>query len=150
MRYLLLLFMFLVILQLNLISSDAIILCLKEGQTAEFSECNPNITDRTCSNAYGCKFCVSKSSSGAYCPLVINKCNAENPPCTYLTEDNPMENPDEENVIIEENNTNTEQNSNETTHIETNKDTKRIPPAEVEGQLRLTKRLEKKKEETSN
>lgn len=117
--------------QLNLISSsDAILLCLNKGQTIKFSECNPSIHDRTCASDSECRYCVSKSSSGAYCPTRINKCNEENPSCAYLTENNqntnPSKNPNETNkkIITVEENATAEQNNTGTTIIESNEYTK--------------------------
>lgn len=49
-------------------------LCLGYGDIIEFSECNPQMDDRTC-YASLCEFCVYKSAGGAYCPTHPGKCN---------------------------------------------------------------------------
>lgn len=86
---------------MNLIaaSSTPVMLCLQEGETVEFSECHPEMEDRTCDNEYGCKYCVYKKSFNKYCPLVINKCNEINPPCTYL--DDPPEETEEPPIEVQ-------------------------------------------------
>ena len=48
---------------------------MTEGQTLRFSECNPNIQDKTCENTI-CQFCVNEISSGVYCPASLNQCNS--------------------------------------------------------------------------
>ena len=64
------------------------LLCLENGQTVRFSQCNPAIRDRLCTSDSGCQFCVSRTSSGAYCPASINACNAEGLSCTALEANN--------------------------------------------------------------
>jgi hypothetical protein len=59
------------------------LLCLKKGQKAEFSKCNPSIRDYTCSSTL-CNICVSICSNGAYGPASPNTCNALGLSCSYL------------------------------------------------------------------
>ena len=57
-------------------ASEVKLLCLSNGQTIKFSECNPAIPDRTCTSSQGCQFCVTYTDSGVYCPANLNICNA--------------------------------------------------------------------------
>src|SRR3990167_2831309 len=49
-------------------------LCLSEGQTVEFSKCNPEMPDKTCTSTT-CQICVYKIGPDTFCPASINKCN---------------------------------------------------------------------------
>ena len=67
-----------VFLLISLVSAkDYFLVCLDEGQTMEFSKCNPNIADRTCAHDK-CPHCVYAGSKGFYCPATKNPnpCNA--------------------------------------------------------------------------
>ncbi len=65
----------------SMISASAIeiqLLCLNQAQTVQFSKCNPVMSDRTCSSAFGCQYCVTyNEQNGVYCPANINVCNAQ-------------------------------------------------------------------------
>ncbi len=67
-------------------ASETQLLCLTNGQTVKFSECNPTIADRTCSPGSSCQYCVTKLDSGVYCPANINVCNSiANLSCSSLS-----------------------------------------------------------------
>ncbi len=69
------------------------LLCLERGQQVRFSECNPLIRDKTCTSNYGCQFCVTIATSGAYCPANINACNSNQLTCISSVDQNPDVNP---------------------------------------------------------
>ena len=70
-------------------------LCLREGETVEFSKCNPSIKDYVCESTT-CILCVNEIEEGVYCPANPNKCNALDKNCNYL---------DDNNIGVEENET---------------------------------------------
>jgi hypothetical protein len=74
---------------ISIVSGTGIqLVCLEEGQTIEFSECNPSIEDKTCGSTT-CQMCVNEISSGVYCPASLNSCNdAGIEECSYLDENN--------------------------------------------------------------
>jgi hypothetical protein len=63
---------------------DYQLLCLDQGETIEFSECNSDIEDRTCESTNGCQYCVIEIEDGVYCPASLNACNAAGLSCTYF------------------------------------------------------------------
>lgn len=70
--------------------SAAQLLCLNSGQTVHFSQCNPDIDDRTCTSSGGCQYCVNRMPGNVYCPASINECHSS-PSCTFLP-DAPIDN----------------------------------------------------------
>ncbi len=50
--------------------------CLKKGQIIKFSECNPDIEDKTCETTT-CQICVNEIRNRIYCPVSINRCNKQ-------------------------------------------------------------------------
>jgi hypothetical protein len=64
-------------------------ICLSEGETVKFSECNPVINDKTC-EGNSCNYCVTyDTEKRIYCPADINVCNAlDGLTCSELIEDN--------------------------------------------------------------
>ncbi|MEK6881344.1 MAG: hypothetical protein AABY22_17105, partial [Nanoarchaeota archaeon] len=69
---------------LNTASADQTqLLCLTDGQTVEFSLCNPAIPDYTC-NSDVCQVCVKRLSSGIYCSRSPNACNTLGLSCSSL------------------------------------------------------------------
>jgi len=83
-----LLFSFASLLLLTLVSADeTILLCLTDGQSIEFSECNPNMNDFDCTST-SCQICVKQLTNGVYCPASLNACNnLEIEGCEPLIED---------------------------------------------------------------
>jgi hypothetical protein len=65
------------VLSMNLVLANEIQLaCLDEGQTVDFSKCNPVYEDRTCGNGSSCNYCVTYNAErGVYCPANMNTCN---------------------------------------------------------------------------
>ncbi len=86
------------ILSISLVSASQVqLLCLNNGETLKFSQCNPLIPDRTCSSTQGCQLCTTYTDSGVYCPANINVCNSiENINCTQLQVTNPENQPPRE------------------------------------------------------
>ena len=84
-----------------LASSATQLLCLGKGEKVKFSECNPAMSDYTCS-ATICNICVTLCSNGAYGPASLNACNGQDLTCDssssldqeppVLTISNPVEN----------------------------------------------------------
>lgn len=71
---------------LSFVSADSfVLLCLQKGEQVRFSECNPQIPDRTCGSDFGCPYCTKLKDSGVYCPANINVCNSLGLSCSYLT-----------------------------------------------------------------
>lgn len=70
----------------NASAIDIQLLCLNNGQSVKFSECNNLMQDRTC-NGGGCQYCVTfDSQTGVYCPANINACNViQDLTCSGLT-----------------------------------------------------------------
>src|SRR3989344_3548189 len=101
-------FLFLII-PSALAAKETQLLCLSEGETVQFSKCNPLIQDRTC-DATSCQYCVTfDSSTGVYCNAALSVCNSlSGVVCSDLIEseievpNNPEENPSD---TTEENNT---------------------------------------------
>jgi hypothetical protein len=93
-------------------SAETQLLCLDNGQTVAFSECNPLIADRVCDSTFGCQYCVDYNAlTGVYCPSSINACNAvDNLECS------PLGGTNNTNTTIPGNSTNsTGQNNTNTT-----------------------------------
>lgn len=64
-----------------------VLLCLKKGQVAKFSLCNPTMADKYCtctSTSCSCQLCVTENTPGIYCPASPNACNIGSLQCTYL------------------------------------------------------------------
>ncbi len=79
-----------VILSLTVASAGPVqLLCLERGEQVRFSECNPLIRDKTCTSSYGCQFCVTVATSGAYCPANINACNSNQLTCITAIDQSP-------------------------------------------------------------
>jgi hypothetical protein len=55
-------------------------ICLREGETIAFSECNENMEDYVCEKDE-CQLCVNEVSNGVYCPEPPNACDDA---CVYL------------------------------------------------------------------
>jgi len=55
-------------------------ICLRNGETIYFSECNPSMDNYLCSET-SCQLCTNEVSSGTYCPASPQSCNNE---CFYL------------------------------------------------------------------
>src|SRR3989344_2287612 len=71
---------------INLINAGEVSLyCLKNGQTLEFSKCNPNMQNYYCDSSL-CQICVEKTDN-VYCPKNPNICNSNGSSCEYLNED---------------------------------------------------------------
>ena len=70
----------------NVSAIEIQLLCLNNGQSVKFSECNSLMQDRTC-NGGGCQYCVTfDPQTGVYCPANINACNTiSNLACSSLT-----------------------------------------------------------------
>ncbi|MCK5149368.1 hypothetical protein KAJ87_00385 [Candidatus Pacearchaeota archaeon] len=66
-------------------AKDYVLLCLNEGETVEFSKCNPRIEDRTCGSDL-CQYCSFIGTTGAYCPASLSKCNRLGLSCSSLGE----------------------------------------------------------------
>jgi len=126
-------------------ASTTLLLCINEGETISFSQCNNGIADRTCTSDIGCKFCVKEISQGVFCPANFNECNAANLQCTSLSDTEQDNNQDEDNnddnseanplstggsldvgIIIDnsedENNETTNEDNNETTEDDNNEE----------------------------
>lgn len=95
-------------------ASELKLLCVDKGENVRFSECNPIIQDRTCTNSAGCMYCIGVLDNGAYCPRSINECNNAQLSCTsgsssHITtdnSDNPNDSQDNGNQENSDNNTN--------------------------------------------
>ena len=71
---------------ITLASADVTqLLCLKKGETAEFSKCNPSISDYVCKRT-SCQTCVIKKDAGHYCPASQNACNSLGLSCSLLND----------------------------------------------------------------
>ena len=71
---------------INLINAGEVSLyCLKNGQTLEFSKCNPNMQNYYCDSSL-CQICVEKTDN-VYCPKNPNICNSNGSSCEYLNDD---------------------------------------------------------------
>lgn len=70
-------------------TGDSYWLCVDQGDTVAFSDCNENAPDYTCSSSTGCQYCVTDGDSpGVYCPGNYNACNQiQNQECTQLGQD---------------------------------------------------------------
>lgn len=67
---------------LSIISAQSLI-CLRQGETIHFSECNPNMEDYVCDSTK-CQLCISEVSSNIYCSADPSSCNEIVGGCTYL------------------------------------------------------------------
>lgn len=69
---------------LTIVSADQTqLLCLTNGETVYFSQCNPAIPDYTC-NSDVCQLCVKRLNSGVYCSRNPNVCNSLGLSCSSL------------------------------------------------------------------
>jgi len=55
-------------------------ICLRDGETAYFSQCNPDMEDYVCAET-SCQLCVNEISSNTYCPASPQSCNNA---CIYI------------------------------------------------------------------
>lgn len=96
------------VLSLSFISATSYyFLCLKDGETIEFSQCNPRMSDYTCDTSREgyCTQCVYIGSQGKYCPARINYCNGLGLTCSYLSGNNTLDiTPPEINITYPINN----------------------------------------------
>jgi len=71
------------ILSMMVVSATGFIkICLREGESIAFSECNPDMTDYVCEKDR-CEICANEVSSGVYCPASPQSCQDA---CVYLYE----------------------------------------------------------------
>src|SRR3989344_271762 len=59
---------------LTTVNADFKHFCLSNGQTIEFSKCNPSMEDYTCTGT-SCQVCTNRISAGIYCPVSPNACD---------------------------------------------------------------------------
>ncbi|MDO8509085.1 MAG: hypothetical protein Q7S27_05375 [Nanoarchaeota archaeon] len=61
----------------NVSAGELQLVCLNNGETIKFSDCNSAMQDRTCTGG-GCQYCATfDSQNGIYCPANINDCNSQ-------------------------------------------------------------------------
>jgi len=117
--FMIVLILFVLVQSIAFTSAAIKLLCLNDGQTVHYSECNSAIKDKTCNSVGGCKICVSSPRTGVYCPTNINNCNSADFPCTYLSSGNNNGNTGGVTTNSSNNNQNTNttnQNSNQNTN----------------------------------
>ncbi len=63
------------------------LICLREREVLELSQCNPDIDDYICRTTT-CQMCVNEIRTGVYCQASPNDCNnGGSGPCTYIYEE---------------------------------------------------------------
>ena len=77
---------FLLIVNVSFVSATAQLICLEDGQTIFFSDCNANMNDYVCESTT-CQVCTDEIRSGVYCPGSPNVCNGIPGGCTYITDE---------------------------------------------------------------
>lgn len=70
------------------------LVCLRENEVLEFSECNPNIDDKICENDL-CQLCVNEVRRGIYCPENMNSCNNAGISTCDFIHDEPIDLPEQ-------------------------------------------------------
>ena len=98
----------------SFISAETKLICLEKGEIIKFSMCNANMEDRVCDYSSGCQYCVDEVSDGVYCPLHVNKCNAESLTCQNKNFNDSGFQVNDTNIEDNKNNFNNNQNSDQT------------------------------------
>jgi hypothetical protein len=86
-----LIFIGVILLTSNVLAKDYSLICLEKGETIKFSECNPLMSDKSCTSSGYCSYCTYIGTKGKPCPANINQCNALGSSCTYTGGDGPID-----------------------------------------------------------